>query len=140
MTTARLTWVDGLQFIAYAGSKHGIVVDTSVQDGGFGVGTGPMEMVLEALAGCSAMDVVSILLKKRQQLTGFWIEVQGKRAGNPPRVFTQIQMKYNVEGNGIAEKAVHDAIALSHDKYCSVYAMLAQSVAITHTVEIRQKV
>lgn len=135
MYTTSLTWIKGLQFIAHANSKHGIVIDTSEKGGGFGAGTGPMEMVLEALAGCSAMDVVSILQKKRQKLTGFHIDVEGERADKHPRVFTKIHLKYRIEGRDISEKAVRDAIELSKNKYCSVSAMLAKTAEITYNIE-----
>lgn len=139
MHTAHLTWVRGLQFVSYEKSKHAIVIDTSEAGGGFGTGNGPMDLVLEALAGCSAMDVVSILLKKRQKLTGFQIEAEGVRAEEHPRVFTKIHLKYIVEGQGISEKAVRDAIELSKDKYCSVSAMLAKTAKITYDIDLRNR-
>ncbi|MFQ5627181.1 MAG: OsmC family protein [bacterium] len=137
MYTTSLTWIKGLQFIAHANSKHGIVIDTSEKGGGFGTGNGPMEMVLEALAGCSAMDVVSILQKKRQKMTEFHIDVKGERAEEHPRVYTKIHLKYTIEGRDISEKAVRDAIELSKNKYCSVSAMLAKTAKITYDLDIR---
>jgi len=139
MHTTSLTWIKGLQFIAHANSKHGIVIDTSEKGGGFGAGNGPMEMVLEALAGCSAMDVVSILQKKRQKMTGFHIDVEGERAVEHPRVYTKIHLKYKIEGQDMSEKAARDAIELSKNKYCSVSAMLAKTAEITYEVEIQNE-
>jgi putative redox protein len=138
MYTAHLTWIKGLQFIAHANSKHGMVIDTPEAGGGFGTGNGPMEMVLEALAGCSAIDVVSILQKKRQKMANFHIDVEAGRAEEHPRVYTKIHLKYTIEGQNISEKAVRDAVELSKNKYCSVSAMLAKTAEITYEIAIRE--
>lgn len=138
MKKATLSWIKGLQFIAHADSKHAMVIDTSEAGGGFGTGAGPMEMVLMALASCSAMDVVSILQKKRLDLSGFHIDVEAERADTHPKVYTAIRMNFRVAGQQISEKAVRDAIELSKNKYCSVSAMLAKTADISYTLEIRE--
>ena len=138
MKKESLSWIKGLQFISQAESNHAIVVDSSPNRGGYGAGNGPMEMVLMALAGCSGMDVVSILQKKRVNFSGFHIDVEAERADQHPKVYTVIRMKYIVEGKDISEKAVRDAIELSKNKYCSVSAMLDKTADISYTIELRE--
>ena len=94
-------------------------------------GVGPMEAVLVALAGCSGDDVLAILKKKRQEVTEFKINVRGKRAENPPKVYTEIHVEYILHGNDLKEKDVEQAIRLSHDKYCSVGVMLGKTAKIS---------
>lgn len=136
MKTATIKWIDDLQFLGTSASSHGIVLDAAREHGGSGTGASPMELVLEALGACSAMDVVSILRKKRQHVKGFSIELQGERAENHPRVYTKIHMVYRVAGPALSEKAVRDAVELSQNKYCSVSAMLRGSVALTYEIQL----
>ena len=93
----------------------------------------PMEAVLMALCSCSSVDVVSILAKKRQQLTGLRVTAQAQQAEAPPRIFTSILLTYAVRGQ-VEAKAVEDAVALSHNKYCSVAKMLEESVFIEYEI------
>jgi len=95
----------------------------------------PMELVLTALAGCSGVDVYSILKKKRQSVEDIEIEVTGVRGSQHPRVYRHITLKYRVKGK-VSEKALEHAIRLSVEKYCSVYAMLRESVPIEVSYEI----
>ena len=95
-----------------------------------------MELLLIALGGCSGADVASILEKKRQQVTGYDIEVRGKRRPQTPRVYTSIEVVHRVRGRNIDPKAVADAIHLSETKYCSVSAMLSTGTKISMTFEI----
>ena len=135
-TTAQVTWVDGLQFVGEAGSGHAIVLDGKESAGGRGTGTRPMELLLIALAGCTAMDVVHILRRKRQQVTGVQVKVEGERAEEHPRVYTTIKLVYVVKGRALSEKAVVDSIELSQNKYCSASAMLEQSAELTYEYQI----
>jgi putative redox protein len=89
-----------------------------------------------SLAGCTAMDVISILQKKRQQVTGFEVRVQAERATDHPRVFTKMHVEYIVTGKGINETALERSIELSETKYCPAQALLAQAVEITHSHQI----
>jgi putative redox protein len=100
-------------------------------------GPGPMELLLVALGACSATDVVGILKKKRQSLTGLAVELAGERAPEPPRVWTKIKIHFRVTGKGIDPRAVAHAIDLSRSKYCSVAATLAKTAQIdwTHAIE-----
>jgi putative redox protein len=116
-----LTWVKDLQFVAEDDTGHGIVVE-SKQDGA-AAGLTPMQLVLVAAAGCMAMDVVSILQKKRLPLRGFRVLMDGDRAADPPRRFTEMRFTYEAVGD-IPKETVDDAIRKSEDKYCSVSATL----------------
>jgi len=128
--TAQLRWTDGLQFVARAGKGPAVVVDTP--DGGGG--PSPMEMVLIGVAGCTAVDVVSIMQKKRALLTGFQVNVSGERAEKHPRRYTRIRITYILIGRGLSPKAVEQAIALSEKKFCSALASL--NAEFEHTYEI----
>ena len=96
-------------------------------------GPSPMEAVLMALCGCTSVDVVSILQKKRQPLTGLRVSATATRADTPPQVFTHIMLTYSVRGK-LSRKAVEDAVALSKDKYCSVSKMLEKAAAIEYEI------
>ncbi|MDQ7052084.1 MAG: OsmC family protein [candidate division KSB1 bacterium] len=136
MKTAKVTWIEGMQFVAEAGSGHAIVIDGEPASGGRDTGTRPMELVLEGLAGCTAMDVIHILRRKRQDVTGLEVKVEGERADTHPKVYTRIHITYIVRGRQLSEKAVHDAVNLSKDKYCSVSAMLKSTADISYNVII----
>lgn len=97
-------------------------------------GPSPMEAVLMALCGCTSVDVVSILQKKRQQLTGLRVSAAAQRADTPPQVFTHIKLTYAVRGVNLSRKAVEDAVSLSKNKYCSVSKMLEKAVAIDYEI------
>jgi putative redox protein len=122
---------DKLTFLAKGESGHWIALDTSEEIGGSDAGTSPMELVLEALGGCTAMDVLSILKKKRMKYDKFVIDIVGERAQDHPRVFTKIHLVYKFWGNELSESAIERAIMLSETKYCSVNAMLRPTVEIT---------
>jgi len=129
-SNVHIQWVSKSQFTATDSSKHSVVMST--QDEENGVGMKPSELLLVALGGCSSVDVVNILRKKRQHLTGLEIEISGEQDPDPPWPFRKIQVVYTLRGRGLSEKAVSDAIKLSEDKYCSVKATLNKSVDI-HT-------
>ncbi len=99
-------------------------------------GIGPMELVLVGLAGCTGMDVVSILQKKRAPLTDFKVKVRGKRAADYPMVYTHIEVEYLLWGNDLKARDVEQAIALSEEKYCSVSIMLAKTASIHSSYKI----
>jgi putative redox protein len=135
-TTAQVTWVDGLQFVGEAGSGHAIVLDGRPESGGRDTGTRPMELLLVGLAGCTAMDVVHILKRRRQDVTGLQVQVEAERADEHPKVFETIQLTFIVTGRSLSEKAVADTIQLSWDKYCSASAMLGAAAQIDYTYQI----
>src|SRR3990172_5461993 len=97
---AKVVWKEGLAFEGIGGSGLKVSLDTLAEEGG-GSGFSPMELVLVSLAGCTAMDVISILTKKRQEVTGFEVRVTGQRASEAPKVYTEIEVEYVVEGRGV---------------------------------------
>jgi len=132
--TATITWLKQRQFVGTDGTGHSVVL--SSQDEENGVGMSPSQLLLVSLAGCTAYDVVSILEKKRQTLTGLEIKVTGEQDGEPPWTYRKIHMEFLVRGDGLSEKAVRDAIELSEGKYCSVAATLRGTVEITYEYTI----
>ena len=132
--TAHVTWVQKRQFVGTDSSKHSVVM--SSQDEENATGMRPSELLLVALGGCTGYDVVDILLKKRQQLTGLEIVVTGEQDADPPWAYRKIHIHYVVRGRGLREKAVRDAIALSEEKYCSVSATVRGVAEITQDYTI----
>ncbi len=133
MQVARVRWVGAEQFLALAPSGHAIPLDCDRQSNS---APGPMELLLVALGTCTAVDVVSILKKKRQKLDSLDIEVSGERAKEPPTVWTKLELIYRLRGQ-LDDKAVRDAITLSQEKYCSVAAMLRKAAPVTFRYEIQ---
>lgn len=133
---ATVTLQERMSFTARADSGFTLNLGASAAVGGDGDGLRPMELMLIGLAGCAAMDVISILRKKRQQITAFQVEAQADRAGEHPRVFTEITVRFIVHGVNVDPKAVARAIELSRTKYCPAHAMLVQAVPIHHEYEI----
>jgi putative redox protein len=137
--TAQVTWVEGMQFVGEAGSGHAIVLDGRQDVGGRDTGMRPLELLLVGLAGCTAMDVKHILQKMRQPVTGVQVQVEAERAAEHPKTYTHIKLNYVVQGRGLSEKSVADAIELSQYKYCPASAMLDKAAEISHTHQIVQE-
>lgn len=135
---ARVKLVEGITFVAESGSGHAIVMDASPDVGGRDLGSRPMELVLMGAGGCSAIDVVHILRKSRQDLVDCVVELEAERAPDEPKVFTRIHMHYVVTGRGLLPAQVERAIKLSKEKYCSATIMLAKTAEITADYEIRE--
>lgn len=133
---AALKWHGGMKFIATADSNHEVVLDSDPSVGGNDLGSRPMELILEGLAGCTAMDVISIMRKKRQNVTGFEVTAHAERAEHHPKVFTAIEIKYTFRGTGIDPDAVERSIELSEQVYCPAQAMLSQVAPIKLSYEI----
>jgi putative redox protein len=131
---ARLVW--NMQFDATAGSGHSVALDASVGDGGADLGFRPMELLLVGLAGCTAMDVISILRKKRQTVSHYEVRVQGVRAETHPMLFTEISVEHRLTGREIDPEAVRRAIELSESRYCGAGAMLGKTARLTHSFVI----
>lgn len=125
-----------MSFTGTADSGFEVKLGADPKVGGDNDGFRPMELMLISLAGCTGMDVISILRKKRQDVTGFRVEVDAERAQEHPKVFTDIHIHYTVHGRDVDPKAVERSIELSETKYCPAQAMLVQAVPITHTYEI----
>jgi len=120
------------QFVAASGTGHHFLMD----DGTGNTGAKPIELVALALAGCTAFDVIGILRKKRQQVTGYEVRVEADQAAAPPQVFTQVRIHHIVSGVDISTEALQRAIQLSEEKYCSVGAMVKLSAELHTTFEI----
>ncbi len=138
----RIKWVtggagqDGMSFVAETGSGHAFIMDGATEGGGHNLGPRPMETVLAGTGGCTAYDVVLILRKSGQQVTGCEVQVDADRADTDPKVFTRIHMHFIVRGKDLKTSLVESAIKLSHNKYCSATAMLGKTASITHDYEI----
>lgn len=130
MISAKATWSDQERYIGEASSKHALVMDTATEK----TASSPMELVLIALCGCTASDVVGILRKKREPFTALEVSAHGERADGYPAVYSAIKLKYRVSGK-VAPKAMEDAVRLSKEKYCSVSAMLEKTAKITAEIE-----
>ena len=129
--TIRFTGED--LFVGLSPSGHAVPVET---DSKRNRSATPMELLLLALGGCTGVDVISILQKKRQHVTDYRIEVSGERRAEHPRAYTRMFLKHIVRGRGVSEKAVADAVELSDKKYCSVAATLRGSAEIITSYEI----
>ncbi|MEK8020128.1 MAG: OsmC family protein [Candidatus Parabeggiatoa sp.] len=133
---ARIKWVENACLMAEAESGHGVVIDGAAEIGGRNLGVRPMEMILMGLGGCTAMDVLSILKKQRQNVTDCVVEVNGERREQTPKIFTDIHIHYIITGRDLKNNLVKRAVDLSAETYCSVSAMLGKSANITHDYEI----
>jgi putative redox protein len=131
---ALAVWKEGLAFEATANSGFKVTLDS--QDGG--TGFSPMELLLVSLAGCTGMDVIDILRKKRQAVTGLEVRVLGTRAETHPRKYTSICIQYVVTGHQVDPEAVRRSIELSETKYCSVSATVSGTAQISTEFEIRE--
>ncbi len=135
----QMSWKGKLEYQAWTESGHQILLDAKPEAGGEDKGPSPMELLLVALAGCTAMDVVIILKKKKADLHSLTIKVEGERAAQPPKYFTRIDIAYNFEGKNLKEEDIKQSIKLSKDKYCSVYAMIKERTEITFRWDIMNK-
>ncbi len=139
MVQAKVTLVDGMQFTGTATSGHKLSMDADDTSGGKNSGFRPMELLLVGFGGCSGMDVISILRKKRQPVAGLEINVQGEKTDSYPKIYKTVHIEYVVRGKGVAKEAVERAINLSLEKYCSVGATLAKAGSITHSFRIEEE-
>ena len=126
----------GMGFVAETGSGHLLTMDGAPDGGGRNLAPRPMETLLAGAGACTAYDVVLILKRGRQHVTGCTIKVQAERAETDPKVFTQINLHFTVSGRNLPEAAVARAIALSHEKYCSGTIMLAKTAEISTSFDI----
>jgi putative redox protein len=131
-----LKQVKGLTLAAKGETNHWITMDGPEKLGGSNAGVRPKELVLMALAGCTASDVISILQKKRVKLTDFEINITAQQSEEHPKVFTHIDLEYVFYGKDIKEKDVERAIELSTETYCGVSSMLKKAMTINHTFRI----
>lgn len=127
MVEAKVKYLDGIQFVGEASSGHVIFMDGDSEGGGKNAGLRPTDLLLIGLGSCSGMAAVSILRKKKQDLTGFEVIVRGEKEDEWPKRFTTITIEFIVKGNNLSEDAVKRAIELSMEKYCTVKATLESS-------------
>lgn len=130
MISAKAIWTENERYVAEATSRHALVMDTAAEK----TANSPMELVLIALCGCTASDVVGILRKKREPFVSLVVSAEGERASGYPAIYTEIRLKYRVGGK-VSRKAMEDAVRLSKEKYCSVSAMLEKTAKITIHIE-----
>lgn len=128
---ASTEWKQGSAYEGKSNSGHLLGMDSGAEHA---AGMSPMEAVLVALCGCTSMDVVSILQKKREPLEGLVVTARSEQATEPPRVFTNIHLTYKIRGK-VTQKAAEDAVSLSKSKYCSVSKMLEKSATIDSSIE-----
>jgi putative redox protein len=130
--------IEGMHFEATAADGVSVSVDAPSAPGSPPAGPSPMEMLLIGLGGCTGMDVISILRKKRQQVTAYRVEVSAEMSTEYPHVYTEIAIRHVVQGSGLSEEAVRHSIELSETKYCGAHAMLGKAAAISSTYEIQE--
>lgn len=134
--TARAQLVKDMEFDVEASSGHHVMLDAAEHGGGHDRGFRPMEMLLVGLAGCTAMDVISILRKKRQQVTSYEIQVRGERAEDHPMVYVDVTVEHIITGHGVDSAAVARAIELSETKYCGAGATISKTAKLKHTFRV----
>ena len=137
-TEVQAVWQGGLAFEAANQAGLTITMDSPLAEG-MPKGPSPMQLLLMSVAGCTAMDVISILEKKRQQVTALEVKVIGQRADDHPRYFREIELVFVVRGHDVDPKAVERAIELSAEKYCSASANLQPKSEIRHRFEVEQE-
>ena len=131
-------WGDGMTFIAETGSHHLVTMDGAPDAGGRDLAPRPMEVVLAGAGGCTAYDIVVILRKNRQEVTGCEVSLQAERAPADPKVFTRIHYHFVIRGRNLKPNLVEQAVRLTHEKYCSATAMLGKTAEITKDFEIAE--
>ncbi len=129
-------WKDKVSFLGEAESGHSVLMDGAPEIGGRNLGLRPMEMVLMGAGGCTALDVVMILKKSRQEISDCMVEIEADRAKEDPKVFTRIHYHFILIGNDLKPQKVERAINLSAEKYCSASIMLGKTAEITHDFAI----
>ncbi len=139
MDTVKVRWSSGRQFVGWDATGHGVVMDASPEHKGEGTGARPIELLLYGLGGCTAMDVVSVLEKKRQDVTSVELEITGtQREDDYPHYYERIHIEYVVAGRNVDPAAVRRAIELSDEKYCSVKGSLGPQVEVTTSFRVEE--
>jgi len=132
-----VNWMDGVSFLGKSESGHSVSLDGPSELGGKNVGMRPMEMLLISIGGCTSFDVVTILKKSRQKITGCVAEINSERAQETPKVFKKIHIHFIVSGKDLDKSVVDRAIKLSSEKYCSASIMLKEVVDFSYDFEIK---
>ena len=129
-------WTGGMTFLAETGSNHLVTMDGAPEGGGRNLAPRPMEVVLAGAGGCTAYDVVVILKKNAQDVTGCEVRLEAERAATDPKVFTRIHYHFTIRGRSLKRNLVEQAVRLTHEKYCSATAILSKTAEITKDFEI----
>ena len=134
----RVSWLGngGMAFSAETGSGHLVNMDGAPEAGGRNLAPRPMELLLAGAGGCSAFDVVLILQRARQAISGCEVTLQAERATEDPKVFTKINLHFTIKGKDLDQAKVDRAVKLSHEKYCSATTMLAKTAELTYSIEV----
>ncbi|MDH6301337.1 putative redox protein [Polynucleobacter sphagniphilus] len=134
----KVAWLgtDGMAFSAETGSGHLINMDGAPEAGGKNLAPRPMEMLLAGAGGCSAFDVVLLLQRSRQAISACNVTLKAERATEDPKVFTKINLHFQIKGKDLDPAKVDRAVKLSHDKYCSATAMLAKTAELSYSIEL----
>jgi putative redox protein len=135
MADVKLNWEGGLKFTALGSSPLPVPIDGDREEG-----ASPMEMILEALGGCTSIDVVMILNKMRQPLDRFEVSISGARRETDPRAYTSIEVVFKLWGEGLELEKVNRAVELSFEKYCSVYHSLNKEIEVTKKIQLNPQV
>lgn len=135
---SKVVWKGGMAFTGKADGDYLLPLDAAEAVGGKDLGFKPLQLFAIGLAGCTGMDVISILRKKRQDVTGFEVSTEIQLAHEHPKVFTKIVIHYKVIGKNIDKDAVERAVDLSENKYCGAQAMLAKTAEISHRITIEE--
>ncbi len=138
MKEGKVIWKHGMSFTGSGQSGFELPIGTAPEFGGDNDGFSPMELILIGMAGCTALDVMAILKKKAQDVTGFEVVARGERAESHPRVYTHVQVEYIVTGRNVQREAVERAVELSETKYCSVQAMISKTAKIESVITLRE--
>ena len=136
---AKAIWKGGMAFTGVNDEGYLLPMDASAKVGGQDLGFRPLQLLAIGLAGCTGMDVISILQKKRQEVTGFNVTAEVERANDHPKVFSKIILTYAVKGKNLDPQAVERAVELSETKYCGAQAMLGKTAEITHKIVLEEE-
>lgn len=136
IVTATVTLREGMAFDAVASSGHSVALNAGGLEGESEQGFRPLEMLLVGLGGCTGMDVISILRKMRQEVTGYDVKVEGIRVDEHPKVYSDIVVEHTLKGRGISEQMVRKAVDLSANRYCPASAMLSMAANVVHRYRI----
>ena len=136
---AKAIWKGGMAFTGVNDEGYLLPMDASAKVGGQDLGFRPLQLLAIGLAGCTGMDVISILQKKRQEVTGFNVTAEVERANEHPKVFSKIILTYAIKGKNLDPQAVERAVELSETKYCGAQAMLGKTAEITHKIVLEEE-
>jgi putative redox protein len=136
--TATVTLKEKVLWEGTAGSGHGVVMDGPAEAGGNNTGFRPMELILLGLGFCMGYDMVMILRRMRKEVTGYRIQLTGKRSEEPPSVYTEVTLEHVITGKGISRDSVERALELAEHKYCSASAMISKTATLVNTYRVEE--